>query len=232
MKRRTWWFAVGCIGCALALAPVSFGQEKKDDAKKPQEPAKKTDAKADTKAQEKGKDQAAPGMDEEMMKKWQEYATPGAHHKHLEPLVGKWTYELKWWDAPDAEPQPSAGTAEFKWIMDGRYLQQETAGPPMGGEAPFKGLGLYAYDNMEKQYSCIWIDNLGTGMMYGKGTCTDNGKTISFKGEFPNLMTGDMNQKYRSVMKVDKDKHSYEMFLTGKDGKEFRCMEIQYTRAK
>jgi len=34
---------------------------------------------------------------------------------------------------------------------------------------PFEGMGLDGYDNASKEYISIWIDNMGTGIMYMKG---------------------------------------------------------------
>src|SRR5262245_21743468 len=58
----------------------------------------------------------------EMMQAWQKFATPGAGHKALADMVGKWKYTSKWWESADAKPEQSSGTSTIKWILGGRYL--------------------------------------------------------------------------------------------------------------
>ena len=222
--------------CALMLCTgVVWAQEKKPGQEPKKEEAKKPEAqKAEKPEAGKGQPEMDPAM-VEMMKRWQEFATPGEFHKRLEPLVGKWAYEVHWQMSPDAPAETSKGTGEYKWIMDGRYLQQETtAAQPEGPDGMImKGLGLTGYDNMKKQYFCVWIDNMGTGLMTGYGTCDPDGKVITMAGEASDPMSGKTNQKWRTVMRIEsKDKHVFEMYGPGPDGKEFKQMEITYTRAK
>jgi len=235
--RRCWWVTglAGLSGLLLCLS-VAVAQDKKpaDEPKKP-EPAKK--AEEPKKAGDVKKDEKPGGAGgaemEEMMKKWAAYATPGEAHKRLDGMVGKWDFECSWCMKPGDEPETMKGTTELKWIYDGRYVQQEASGPAMDPNGPpFKGTGLYGYDNAKKQYVTLWFDNMGTGVMFGYGTADASGKEITFTGEGVNPMN-DKNEKWRCVLHLgDKDKFTYEMYGPGPDGKEFRQMLLTYTRAK
>jgi hypothetical protein len=238
MSRRMWVGGLACVfGLALLTATAS-GQDKKPDQppKKPEAP-KKAD---EPKKAEAGKPGEKPeagtpgGAMEEMMKKMMEYGTPGEAHKRMEPLVGKWEFEMRWWMSPGAEPQTSKGTCETKWIMGGRYLQQSVTGPGAAPEAPpFHGQGMLGYDNMKKQYFYTWIDDMSTGMMVGIGSVDATGKVITCAGECPDPMTGQLAKKWRGVVKIESnDKNTYEMYSTGPDGKESKDMEMVYTRVK
>ncbi len=179
---------------------------------------------------EPAKTEAMDKMQQEMMAKWQEYSTPGEGHKALEPLVGTWDYTVTWWEAPGSEPQKSTGTSEVKWIMGGRFLEQSAKGTAMGQE--FQGMGIMGYDNMTKEYSGIWIDNMGTGMMSSAGTYDPSKKTFTETGSFSCPQEGG-EKSFRGVTTIlGPDKYTYEMFAAGKDGKEARMMEIVYTRKK
>lgn len=179
---------------------------------------------------EPAKGDAMDKMHQEMMAKWKEYATPGEGHKALEPLVGNWDYTVTWWETPDSQPQKSTGTSEVKWIMGGRFLEQTAKGMSMGQE--FHGMGIMGYDNMEKEYTGVWIDNMGTGMMESTGSYDPSTKSFTEKGTFSCPQEGG-EKSYRGVTTlVSADNYTYEMYVTGKDGKESRVMEIVYTRKK
>jgi Protein of unknown function (DUF1579) len=167
---------------------------------------------------------------QEMMAKMMEYATPGEGHKALEPLVGNWDYTVTWWETPDAKPQKSTGTSEAKWIMGGRYLEQTAEGMSMGQE--FKGMGIMGYDNMEKEYNGVWIDNMGTGMMTSTGSYDPAAKSFTEKGSFTCPQEGGEKSYHGVTTLINPDKYTYEMYVAGKDGKEVRVMEIVYTRKK
>ncbi len=163
-----------------------------------------------------------------MMKTWQAYASPNDNHKILDPLVGKWSQVVKWWMTPDSQPETSKGTTETQWVMGGRYLQHAATGLAMG--QPFEGMDLTGFDNGRQTYQTIWMDNMGTGMMIGEGTYDPGTKTLTDHGRFTDPMIG--QRSYRGVITFVDDVHyRYEMYVADQNGKEFRMMEIVYTRA-
>lgn len=169
--------------------------------------------------------------EQEMMAKWQEYATPNENHKVLDTLVGSWDHTVKWWMSKDAEPEESQGTSETSWIMDGRFIQHEVEGESMG--QPFAGLGITGYDNATKKYNSIWLDSMGTGIMKSTGTYDPQTKTITETGVFScPLREGET--AFRSVIKIiDDDHYTYEMHGPGHEGDvEFLNMKVEYTRRK
>jgi len=188
--------------------------------------------------QDKGKAPGAQGMpqmtpeQQEMMKKWQEFATPNENHKKLDFKVGKWTTAVKMWEAPEQTPEESTGTGEFKWIMDGRYLSDEERGSFMG--QPFMGHGLGGYDNLKKKFIGVWIDNMGTGIMTGEGTYDAATKTFKFTSEMPDLEQGKYVKSRSEEKIVDNDHWTMTMYapMKGNPSKDFKMMEINYTRAK
>ncbi len=164
----------------------------------------------------------------EMMKKAEAASTPGAAHKALEPLVGEWSAEVKSWMAPGAPPTVSKGKSKATWIMDGRYLQEEFHGEFMG--KPFRGMSLMGYDNMEKKYNSVWIDNMSTIMVKTEGKAGEGGKVITLTGEYACPMTGDLHKPTRQVIRIlSNDRHIFEMHDPSK-GENSKEMEIVYTR--
>jgi hypothetical protein len=165
----------------------------------------------------------------EMMAKWQEFATPAAGHKALEPYAGRWSMKVRMFQ-PGQPMNESDATSEAKWVMEQRYLTDETSGNFMG--MPFKGMGLSGYDNLKKKYVSTWVDNMGTGIMLSEGTYDAAKKTFTYRSEMPDLMAGKYNQSRMTDTWTDNDHHTMRMYGPGLDGKEMMHMEIAYTRAR
>jgi hypothetical protein len=177
-----------------------------------------------------GKKESASAQPEtdDGMKKMMEASAPGPHHKLLSPLAGQWDASVKFWMSPDSEPQQNKGSCKRKWILDGRFLTEEYEGSFM--DQPFYGFGLTGYDNVSKKYANTWCDSLGTGMMISEGTCDASGKVFSYTGTMNCPMTGKPKSQRYATRILGESKHVFEMFDTGPDGKEFKSLEITYTR--
>ena len=182
---------------------------------------------------EEPEEQGQPQMSEEEAKMWEaitKAGTPGEHHKHLEPLVGTWKVHSRYRMSPEAEWGESTGTGKFEWIMDGRYILEHIEATMEGMPLPFRGLGILGYDNIANKHFSVWIDNMSTGTMTSTGTCDDSGKTITYYGETPDAVTGQM-RKEKSVQRVINDnKHVFQMFKRDDAGKEYLSLEVTYTR--
>jgi len=167
-------------------------------------------------------------QDEDMMKVWQEYMTPGDMHKLLANNVGEWKAEITMWMDPSQPPTTSEGTSVTEALLDGRYFQTKYTGNIMG--MPMNGISLEGYDNAKKTFFSTWIDNMGTGIMYLEGTYDEGTKTLNYKGISTDPTGKDV--KVREVVKIiDIDNFQFEMFMD-QEGKEFKSMEIKYTRKK
>lgn len=162
-----------------------------------------------------------------MMETYQKLATPGEPHKQFASLAGSWTTKTKHWMEPNTPPTESDGSCEQKMLLDGRFLQQECTGDMMG--QPFTGIGVIGYDNHTKKYISTWMDSMGTGIYVMEGTASADGKSITQKGSYNDPIEGPM--KLRGVTKiVDNNTEIFEMYGSGKKGKETKMMEITYTR--
>lgn len=167
----------------------------------------------------------------EMMAKWEVIKTPGAQHQMLAELVGTWDAVAKFWMDPSQPPSEATGTAEFKMILGGRYLQQNLTSVWMGQE--MHGMGLTAYDNFRQEFIDLWVDDMGTGIYVSRGTTNEKGDVLTLRGTMDDPMTGQKDIPSRSVsMTVDENTHKVEMYMTGSDGTEFKSMEVVYTRKK
>jgi len=165
---------------------------------------------------------------EQAMEIMTKYATPGPHHKHLEPMVGNWTTKGRFWMAPGAPPMENTGKASHKAMLGGRFIKVTYEGD-FAGQA-FSGEGTIGYDNFKKKYVETWTDNMGTMTLYATGECDGQGGTRTMRGEVDDLITGKPSW-FRSVYRFDgADRYTLEMYGPGPDGKEFRMFEIAHTR--
>ena len=98
----------------------------------------------------------------------------------------------------------------------------------------FEGRGTEAYDNITKQYTNSWIDNMGTGIMTMTGSCDEGGKKCTYNGMTSDPMAGKSVPMRQVITWLDGDTFTNEMFgndPTGKE-KEMKWMEITAKRAK
>jgi len=163
-----------------------------------------------------------------MMKKWEEYMTPGEVHAMLAKSNGEWNQEVTMWMDPSAPPTKSKSTCTNTMILGGRYQQSVHKGNFNG--MPFEGISTLAYDNAKKMFISTWIDNMGTGIMYLEGKYDPVTKTVTSTGKTVDPMTGkDMAVREVFTM-IDDNTQTMTMYMTGEDGKEFKTMEIRFTR--
>lgn len=162
------------------------------------------------------------------MEAWMKAATPGEAHKALEPTIGSWNVTSTSWETPTAPAQQGVGTSENTWVLGGRFVRQDFQGE-FGG-MKFQGLGYTGYDNFKKKYVGTWMDTMGTMMMTMIGTVDASGKVFTGTSTIDDVVTG-KPMKVRSVTRIlDANKHVMEMFGPDPSGKEFKMMELVYTR--
>ena len=164
---------------------------------------------------------------QDQMKAWMEYMTPGPMHQMMAKMAGEWNTVTTFVDPESGNEMKSEGVATFELILGGRYMKSVHTGEMMG--MPFEGFGIDAYDNGTKEFVSIWIDNMGTGMIMMKGKYDEKTNSSSFWGEGYEPSSGKM-MKYRSVSKwIDDNKTVFEMFGE-MDGQEMKMLTMEYIR--
>lgn len=197
---------------SLAVASVSCKKEE-------------TEKTIETKVTDTVKEEMATIPDSATISKaWNEFMTPNDVHKKLSADTGTWTEEISMWQSADMPPTKSTATADVKMILGGRYQEMIHKGDFMG--MPFEGRGTLAYDNAAKEYVSTWIDNMGTGIMVMRGSYDDTSKTYKMSGEVVDPVTKKKKTTRETVTIIDDKTQKVEMYDTGYDGKEFKCMEI------
>jgi hypothetical protein len=180
---------------------------------------------------ESGAFQLPPGWTAEDMQAMTEAGTPGKMHEHLAKSLGKWKGKTKMFMVPGLPAMESECTSTVTSLMGGRFIKTEMAGdiPGMGA---FTGLALTGFDNVSKKFASTWIDNTGTGMMTGTGELAPDGKSLHWKFDYNCPMTKKpIVARQSETYSADGKSVTLEMFSPDpKTGKEFRSMEILFTR--
>ena len=155
------------------------------------------------------------------------YSTPGDIHKMLAKSAGSWTATLSMWMQPDTKPVSSTASCVNEMILGGRYLQAKNKGVFMG--QPFEGIGLTGYDNAKKQFISTWVDNMGTGIMTMTGSWDEASKSIKYSGTMVDPATS-KDVPVRQVWRFVDDNNQVMEMYSNFNGKEFKTMEVKYTR--
>lgn len=154
--------------------------------------------------------------------------SPGPVHQRLNDLAGTWDVAIQY-KLGDTVHEGKA-TCEAKWILDGRFLQQEYKSRFRG--QPFQVIQLLGYDNPRKKTIEIMIDNRSTSALHNEGSISNDGKVITNLGEGLNSATG-KPYKLRTVTTiVDPSHFTLEWFRIEDGGKENRVVSMTHTRHK
>jgi hypothetical protein len=143
-------------------------------------------------------------------------------------MAGSWNTLTRYWPAPDAELVESKGTSQRKWILDGRFLMEELDGGNL--VLPFRGLGLYGYDAFERKHTSAWVDTMNTSILTNLGTYDKTNDVVNFTGQYKDPWTGTRKPERGVTRFLGNDKHVLEIHVTESNGKEFKMLEITYTR--
>jgi hypothetical protein len=153
---------------------------------------------------------------------------PGPVHHRLDDLAGTWDVVVRY-NLGDKEHEGKA-KCEARWILDGRFLQQEYKSNFQG--KPFEVIQLLGYDSVGKKTIEIKLDNLSTGVMHNEGSISEDGRVITNFGKSRDPATG-KPYKLRTVTTiVDHDHFTLEWFGTEDGGKESRVVSMSHTRKK
>jgi len=168
----------------------------------------------------------------EAMEAWMLSASPSEHHAKLDAFVGTWDVTTSMWFAPGMPPQVNQGTSEIKWILDGRYIQENFQGQmQMPGAEPqaFQGLGITGYDNVKGQYIGTWADTMSTAAISSVGQFDETTQTLTLNSEFDCPMDGPCSMRM-VIGAVNTDEVLMQAYKTVQGQEEAKCMEIVYTR--
>ncbi|HVE14926.1 MAG TPA: DUF1579 family protein [Elusimicrobiota bacterium] len=141
----------------------------------------------------------------------------------LAAFVGSWNIRVRYWPQPGAPVQEGDGTAEIRWVLNGRYIEQRQETRLPGG--PSSGIGYVGFDEGEGRYVSIWLD--GLGVLHTSGAPDLSGKSVRTRGRMGRL---DIEER---MTPAGPGRFLYEAWTSRSDGEgRRRVMAIVYTRRR
>ncbi len=167
--------------------------------------------------------------DEDLRHAFKQAGAQNTFLKKLKPLRGKYVQDIKWWRSADAEPVSFEGHTETEWTLGSRFVRQEFKSKWLG--MTFEGTLILGYDGIGQHYTSVWVDSLGSRMIFSKGKLDESGKTITLIGEYVDALTHEP-VTIRTELQVPSAKKAtkVEMFRKDADGKEYKCLELTNAR--
>lgn len=165
------------------------------------------------------------------LKAFEAASQPGPEHEKLQPLVGEFNYTCKLWMDPSQPPVETTGTIERKWILGGRFLEENVTGKGIDGKTGFEGRGTIGYDNTEDKYTYNWICNMGTCSSNALGSADKTGQQFVFDTEVFCPLRGE-KVKGRDEIHIETSDKQVMKTYQYIDGKEVKVMEFTAVRKK
>jgi Protein of unknown function (DUF1579) len=166
------------------------------------------------------------------MKAMMEAGALGEPHKMLAKSNGTWTANMTYWKGmDDAAGSKMTGTQVTTSILSGHFQQSKFSGDFMG--MPWEGISTIGYDNTTKEYVSTWMENMSTNIMSMSGTWDNATNSLNMTGKQKNPANG-LECNMRETFKIiDDNNHVMELYGPDpKTGKEFKMVEIKYTKKK
>ena len=158
-----------------------------------------------------------------------EITKPGPELKRLDALVGSWKAKIKLYDGEnDKNPAVIDGTTERKWVVGGRYLQEISENPTDKGV--FIGTGYWGFNRVTAMYEFLWMSTEAVGMSLEYGRFDPTANVLRTSGGSVEPASGFYIQS-RSELKIESpDSHTMVVYETEEDGREYKSVEITWTK--
>ncbi len=162
------------------------------------------------------------------MEAYMKAGMPGAPHKALAATAGNYNLKIKSWHEPGGPAMEDGGTATRSMALDGRVLVEQVKSQMMG--TPYAGHGMMGFDNVTGKYWSTWNDSMSTGILVTEGTCDGEKKHCTFTGSWNDAIKKAPVKARMTTRWTSPTTEIFELYAPGKDGKEFKMMEITYTK--
>jgi hypothetical protein len=140
-----------------------------------------------------------------MQKLGEELAATNEKHAFLQRFVGEWETSTSALGLPNEN-----GTATFKMILGGRFLDGLSSGTIAG--VPYVSRTTIGFDNFKNLFCSTFIDDLNTSMRFANGSLDESGSILSLHGTIDHWMNGERDKPclYR-FKSIDDSQFTFEL---------------------
>ena len=188
---------------------------------------------------EKAAPEATPAADESMQAVTEgdvspgdyifELAQPGPDIKRLDALAGNWNTKITVWpDGEEGEPFEIEGSAERKWILGGRYLEETTENATSDGV--YQGKGFFGFNRAQALYEFVWISTEDIEVVFDRGRIDPESNALVLQGGYQDAVSGFYIFRTTEFVILTPDQHTMTVYLTDIDGRSYKSVEIVFTR--
>jgi len=153
---------------------------------------------------------------------------PGPVHRRLDDLVGDWDVAIQY--KIGEKVQEGKATCDAKWILGGRFLQQDYHSRFQG--QPFHVLQILGYDNQKKKFIELMMDTMSTSVLHNEGEISEDGKVITNQGESRDPTTKKPVKLRTRYTITDHDHFTLEWYRVDEGGKEEKTVTLRHSRKK
>ncbi len=153
---------------------------------------------------------------------------PGPVHERLNELAGNWDVAIQYKLGKNV--QNGNATCEARWILGGRFLQQDYKSIFQG--QPFHVMQILGYDNQKKKVIELKMDTMSTSLLHNEGEISEDGRVITNLGEGVDLKTT-KPYKLRTVYTIaDHDHFTLEWYRIGEGATGEKVVTLSHSRKK
>jgi hypothetical protein len=172
----------------------------------------------------------APQDMQAMLQKSAKLREPGPHHRLFDRMIGKWKTQTRI-TMPGHEMPAEAGTAEFAWLMPGRWVKVESSGSMM--KMPMQTFVLLGYDNFKMSYVMTSLSSLDTAMLRSEGDVDPKTGALLMYGTLDEYLTGEHDKMVKSVWRFPSaDRMLLEVHDLPIGEENTKVFEIAYERVR
>jgi Protein of unknown function (DUF1579) len=161
-----------------------------------------------------------------MMAAAKKYTAVGDNHKVLERFLGEWEIETT---VLMAGAKPEKGTANFRWLIDGRWMLAESNGTMMG--MPMRTFSIIGYDNFKMSFVSASVNSFDTALATAEGDLDPSGQALLSYGTIDEYLTGEHDKMVKYIWRfLGKDEMVLEVHDLPIGENNTKVVEIRYRR--
>ena len=120
------------------------------------------------------------------------------------------------------------GKTSRKWVLGDRFLAEKSENPSDSGD--FQGVGYLGYNGLTGLYESIFMSTESTGMYTETGRYDPVDNVIRTSGSYQDPHTGFVTLTRTEISLGGPAGHKMTGYVTKEDGREYKELEITYTR--